>query len=301
MTDASRAESNRLEEMDQIGEEINELDRRISRVYEEEALKQKLADVEAEIKRFEMGGRRSPPSEGKVIVGATAVGDERGDQERFAAGLVGAVGSMGAVGGVAGMNADNLTGLELVQQRKALGADSAAAIPQERFQQPKPPQQQIMPNMANHELSMASHELNMARQFMFDQQMLAVARQMMDMQQQGNASGLMQSLDLYQAFRGGNGDGEINGSMRTASMVPQGLSLPDVEDRGVAGGIQRGVVGGISRNEQPSQELLSASEQRQWQRLQRQFDSPDNIRQEVESEAAQSEFTLPFSSDCSHA
>jgi len=63
--------------------------------------------------------------------------------------------------------------------------------------------------------------------------------------------------------------------------------------------------GGGGRSGEPhqesNQELLSASEQRQWQRLQRQFDTPDNARQETVDDAREGDFTLPYSPDCSHA
>lgn len=264
--------------MEQLGEEIHELDRRINRVYEEEALKIKLADVEAEIKRFELGSRMAPPSvdpseAGDLLGAAVAAQDDfRGDGERFMMGNNNN-NNMGAVDHIEGM---------MGQGGRRLGAEA------NRERQPMAPQH---PTVAS---TIANHDLNVARQFMFDQQMLAVARQMVEMQRQGNSSG-GPSLDMYQAFRG-NVDGDLNAAMRASAMAPpglttSGLSTPGLSTPEVGDGVGDPTGGQL---DQSGREHFSASEQRQWQRLQRQFDGSDNS-------LAQSDYTLPFSPDCSQA
>ena len=312
------------QEMSEIDEEIHQLDRRINRVYEEEALKQKLADVEAEIKRFELGNqlenRRSPlvGVEGNhpevVDTSATSKTEFRNDQERLAAS-----GLMGAVGGI---NVDNLNGVaggrDLPVGANVLAAaaaandvvdDEPAVNPSDRRQPPlhHHQQQPTVPDIANHELSFA-------RQMMFDQQMLAVARQMMELQQ-GATVGFdpvsqFQSLNLYQAFRGGN-SGDVDHStnavaapIRPASLGSLYASLPDVAC-GAGGGATAAAVGADRVNEavgannnggrvEGNLEQFSASEQRQWQRLQRQFDKPEDV---VAQESENADFTLPFAPD----
>merc|ERR1719403_785141 len=103
----------------------------------------------------------------------------------------------------------------------------------------------------------------------FDQQMLAVARQMMELQQEaamgGDPSAQMQSLNLYPMLRG-MADMDFASSNRAPSIASSEVSFSDVASGSTNGGARGpGPAEGTPDN-------LSASEQRQWQRLQRQFD-----------------------------
>ena len=266
-------EGARMEEMDQIDEEIHQLDRRINRVYEEEALKAKLADVEAEIKRFELGNRRTPIPN---IPDADVANERRGEQERLAAaGLLGAAGGMN-VGAPGVMDLPGTRNMD----------DDAISVSSEV--RPHHPPQPPPPHPPVSEFN--SHELSLARQMVFDQQMLAVARQMMELQQEaamgGDPATQMQSLNLYPMLRG-MADMDFASSNRAPSIASSEMSLSDVASGGANGGARGpGPAEGTPDN-------LSASEQRQWQRLQRQFDKPETVSPETDNTVP--EFTVPFS------
>ena len=262
----------RMQEIDQIDEEIHKLDRRINRVYEEEVLKQKLADVEAEIKRFELGNQRPPvglPTE-------VSQNEHRNEPQRFGA-------TAGKVGGIDGNGVcGNAMNMELPNMRNMHGDDEPTAVQEECRQQ-------------HQQADMTNQELSLTRQMMFDQQMLAIARQMMDLQHEA-AMGAeaqatqVQSLDLYQAFLA-NAEADQTATVQAPAIASAELSPADNTCGGRANGV-------IARNGQAEGNLehLSASEQRQWQRLQRQFDKPDNICQEAEKPVA-NDYTMPFGPD----
>ena len=262
----------RMQEIDQIDEEIHKLDRRINRVYEEEVLKQKLADVEAEIKRFELGNQR--PAVGHPA--EVSQNEHRNEAQRYGA-TAGKVGGIDA-NGVCG----NAMNMELPNMRNMRGDDEPTAVQEECRQQHQQPE-------------MTNQELSLTRQMMFDQQMLAIARQMMDLQHEA-AMGAeaqatqVQSLDLYQAFLA-NAEADQTPSVQAPTIASAELSPTDNTCSGRGNGV-------IARSGQAEGNLehLSASEQRQWQRLQRQFDKPDNICQEAEKPVA-NDYTMPFGPD----
>merc|ERR1719383_358939 len=168
---------------------------------------------------------------------------------------------------------------------------------QQQHHQQTPQQQSHVPDIANHELSLA-------RQMVFDQQMLAVARQMMELQQGaasmggGDPAAQIQSLNLYPTFRGISEVDSIS-SNRAPSIASSDVSLSDVSRGGVGGGVGVGGAAAGARGGpmEGNTEHFSASEQRQWQRLQRQFDKAETVCQD--SDKTVGEFTLPFSPDSS--
>ena len=271
----------RLQEMDKIDEEIHQLDRRINRVYEEEALKQKLADVEAEIQRFELGSNSRQPV--SVISSGADINFSKSDQDR---GITTTAGLLGAVGG--GFGQDTTRNLDTTAAGR--GFRGPANDDDDDFERRRPQQQSNMPHHQD--------DLSLARQMMFDQQMLAVARQMMELQQQGASYGVdqnmgpFQSLNLYQGFRGGGGsDVDSLRSHRTPSLASMDSSLLEGSS-----GLRTGASTPRNANGRlPSEgnyDNFSASEQRQWQRLQRQFD--DSETGNPENDGAPPEFSLPF-------